>query len=115
MVDVEVSVNIAYGYDIRGEVVGETGTAGLAEGNPVVVKREGTLSGRVPEDWRERFLRAFDLEFAAWLAAAAKGTAAGPSAWDGYAATTVCDAALEALRTGERTGLALRDRPDFYA
>ena len=115
VVDVEVSVNIAYGYDIRGEVVGETGTAGLAEGNPVVVKREGTLSGRVPEDWRERFLRAFDLEFAAWLAAAAKGTATGPSAWDGYAATAVCDAALEALRTGERTGVALRDRPDFYA
>ena len=26
IVDVEVSVNIAYGYDIRGEIVGETGT-----------------------------------------------------------------------------------------
>jgi myo-inositol 2-dehydrogenase/D-chiro-inositol 1-dehydrogenase len=115
VVDVEVSVNIAYGYDIRGEVVGETGTASLAESNPVVVKREGSFGGRVPEDWRERFLRAFDLEFAAWLAAAAEGTAAGPSAWDGYAATAVCDAALEALRTGERTGVGLRDRPDFYA
>ena len=115
VVDVEVSVNIAYGYDIRCEVVGETGTAGLADGNPVVVKREGALSGRVPEDWRERFMRAYDVEFAAWLAAAAEGTATGPSAWDGYAATAVCDAALEALRTGERTGVALRDRPDFYA
>jgi myo-inositol 2-dehydrogenase/D-chiro-inositol 1-dehydrogenase len=115
VVDVEVSVNIAYGYDIRGEVVGETGTASLAESNPVVVKREGSFGGRVPEDWRERFLRAFDLEFAAWLAAAAEGTATGPSAWDGYAATAVCDAALEALRTGERTGVGLRDRPDFYA
>jgi myo-inositol 2-dehydrogenase/D-chiro-inositol 1-dehydrogenase len=31
LVDVETSVNIRYGYDIRGEVVGETGTAALAD------------------------------------------------------------------------------------
>lgn len=114
IVDVEVSVNIGYGYDIRGEISGETGTASLAESNPVVLKREGSFSGRVPADWRERFLRAFDLEFQEWLGAAAKGTATGPSSWDGYAATAVCDAALEALRTGTRTTVSLRDRPDFY-
>jgi myo-inositol 2-dehydrogenase/D-chiro-inositol 1-dehydrogenase len=114
LVDVEVSVNIAYGYDIRGEIVGETGVAELAESNPVLVKREGAFSGRVPEDWRERFVRAFDLEFEAWLDAAAKGMATGPSAWDGYAATAVCDAALEALKTGNRTKVTLRERPDFY-
>jgi myo-inositol 2-dehydrogenase/D-chiro-inositol 1-dehydrogenase len=114
IVDVEVSVNIGYGYDIRGEISGETGTASLGESNPVVLKREGSFSGRVPADWRERFLRAFDVEFQEWLAAAAKGTATGPSAWDGYAATAVCDAALEALRTGTRTEVSLRQRPDFY-
>ncbi len=115
IVDVEVSVNIAYGYDIRGEISGETGTASLAESNLVVIKREGASNGRVPADWRERFLRAFDLEFQEWLLAAAKGTATGPSSWDGYAATAVCDAALEALRTGTRTKVTLRERPDFYA
>ena len=41
IVDVEVSVNIAYGYDIRGEIVGETGMVELAESNPVVVKTKG--------------------------------------------------------------------------
>jgi myo-inositol 2-dehydrogenase/D-chiro-inositol 1-dehydrogenase len=115
LVDVEVSVNIAYGYDIRGEIVGETGVAELAESNPVVVKREGAFSGRVPADWRERFIRAFDIEFQEWLDAAAKGTATGPSSWDGYAATAVCDAALEALKTGTRTKVSLRERPEFYA
>ena len=114
IVDVEVSVNIGYGYDIRGEISGETGTASLAESNPVVVKREGSFGGRVPADWRERFLRAFDLEFQEWLGAAAEGTATGPSAWDGYAATAVCDAALEALHTGSRTTVSLRERPSFY-
>ena len=115
LVDVEVSVNIAYGYDIRGEVVGETGVAALAESNPVVVKREGSFSGRVPADWRERFLRAFDIEFQEWLVAAAAGTATGPSAWDGYAATVVSDAALEAQRTGAWTTVSLQERPAFYA
>ena len=43
-----------------------------------------------------------------------EGTASGPSAWDGYAATAVCDAALEALRTGARTEVTLRERPGFY-
>ena len=114
LVDVEVSVNIAYGYDIRGEVVGETGVAALAESSAVVVKRDGAFGGRVPEDWRERFVRAFDAEFREWLAAAARGTATGPSAWDGYAATAVCDAALEALRTGTRQAVALRERPGLY-
>jgi myo-inositol 2-dehydrogenase/D-chiro-inositol 1-dehydrogenase len=114
IVDVEVSVNIGYGYDIRGEISGETGTASLGESNPVVVKREGAFSGRVPADWRERFLRAFDLEFQEWLDAAAQGTATGPSSWDGYAATAVCDAALEALRTGTRTKVTLREKPGLY-
>jgi myo-inositol 2-dehydrogenase/D-chiro-inositol 1-dehydrogenase len=114
LVDIELSVNIDYGYDIRGEIVGETGVATLAESNAVVVKRGGSFSGRVPADWRERFVRAFDAEFEAWLEAAARGTAAGPSAWDGYAATAVCDAALEALRSGSRTRVELRQRPGFY-
>lgn len=115
LVDVEVSVNITYGYDIRGEIVGETGVAALAESNTVVVKREGSFGGRVPEDWRDRFIRAFDTEFQEWLLAAATGTATGPSAWDGYAATAVCDAALESLQSGTRKTVSLRKRPDFYA
>lgn len=114
LVDVEVSVNIGYGYDIRGEVVGESGTVALAESNPVVIKRDGVVSGRVPSDWRERFLLAYDMEFRDWLDAAARGTAAGPNCWDGYAATAVCDAALDALRTGSRTTVTLRERPALY-
>jgi len=115
LVDVEVSVNIDYAYDIRGEVVGEAGVATLAERNAVVVKSKGTFSGRVPGDWKERFVGAFDAEFKDWIAAASKGTATGPSAWDGYAATAVCDAALEALLSGERKKVNMRERPAFYS
>jgi len=44
----------------------------------------------------------------------AGGTCTGPSAWDGYAAA-VTDAALAALRTGQRTAVSMPERPDFYA
>jgi myo-inositol 2-dehydrogenase/D-chiro-inositol 1-dehydrogenase len=115
LVDVEASINIQYGYDIRGEIVGETGTVELAESAQVLVKRGGRYDGRVPEDWRERFVRAYDLEFQEWLDAVAAGHSTGPSSWDGYAATVVCDAALEALHSGERVPVALREQPGLYS
>ncbi len=114
LVNVELSVNIGYGYDIRGEVVGESGTVALAETGDATVKREGLRSHRVAADWRERFSRAYDVELREWLDAVAAGISTGPSSWDGYAATVASDACLEALRTGSRTTVLLRDRPDFY-
>ncbi len=115
LVAIETSVNIAYGYDIRGEVVGETGVVTLAERNDVVVRSNGIFSGRVPEDWRERFSAAFDAEFREWIAAAAKGGAAGPSAWDGYVATVVTATGVNAIESGKREPVRLRDRPALYA
>jgi myo-inositol 2-dehydrogenase/D-chiro-inositol 1-dehydrogenase len=114
IVDVEVSVNIRYGYDIRGEVVGEDGTAALGDASPVVVRREGGFRSPVPADWRERFLRAYDVEFQEWVDAVAVGEPTGPGAWDGYAASAVADAALEALHSGIRTSVKLADKPALY-
>jgi myo-inositol 2-dehydrogenase/D-chiro-inositol 1-dehydrogenase len=116
IVDVEISVNIRYGYDIRGEVVGEDGTVSLADAGPVVVRREGGYTGAVPADWRERFVRAYDVELQEWVdTVAAGGDPTGPSAWDGYAAAVVSDAALDALAAGVRTTVKLADRPPLYA
>ncbi len=109
IVDVEVSVNIRYGYDIRGEVVGENGTAALGENSPVVVRREGGLTSPVPVDWRERFSLAYDRELQEWLDRVATGRdPEGPGSWDGYAAAAVSEAALEALRLGDRVVVKLR-------
>jgi len=114
LVDIEASINVGYGYDIRGEILGETGTVELAETSGVIVKHEGRYGGRVPSDWRERFLRAYDVEFQDWINAATAGTSTGPSSWDGYAATVVSDAGIEALRTGQRGTVSLGERPDLY-
>jgi myo-inositol 2-dehydrogenase/D-chiro-inositol 1-dehydrogenase len=115
LVDVEISVNIRYGYDIRGEVVGEDGTAALGELSPVSVRRANQLATPVPADWRDRFLLAYDVEFQEWINAVSGGGApVGPSSWDGYAAAVVSDASVEALRSGERVEVALVDRPKLY-
>lgn len=115
LVSVETSVNIRYGYDIRGEVVGEDGTAALADRSPVVVRAAGSVSGGVPADWRERFVAAFDAEFQQWINALTAGEAlTGPSAWDGYAATVVTDAGVRALYGGERVAIDLGAKPDLY-
>ena len=86
----------------------------LAESGPIIVKREGGFGGRVPSDWRERFIRAYDIEFQEWIDAATAGRSTGPSSWDGYAATVVCDTGLAALHSGARESVSLREKPDLY-
>lgn len=116
LVNVETSVNIQYGYDIRGEVVGEDGTAALADRGLVSVRSSNTVGVGVPVDWRERFIAAYDTEFAEWIAAVSAGEGAtGPSSWDGYAATVVCDAGVAALNSGRRAEVHLIDKPAIYA
>jgi myo-inositol 2-dehydrogenase / D-chiro-inositol 1-dehydrogenase len=115
LVDDELYLNAQYGYDVRGEVVGETGTVALADVSEVTVRGAGRHGGRVPVDWRDRFIRAYDAELQDWLTAVAAGTSTGPSSWDGYAAAVVTDSALEALRTGQRTAVTMPERPEFYA
>jgi myo-inositol 2-dehydrogenase/D-chiro-inositol 1-dehydrogenase len=87
----------------------------LPDADGSTLKRDGRRSGHVPADWRERFGRTFDAEFQDWLKAVAAGTSTGPGSWDGYAATVVAESCLEALRTGSRTSVRMRERPDFYA
>ncbi len=115
LVDDELFINARYGYDVRGEVVGETGTVALADVSEVTLRAAGRHGGRVPDDWRDRFIRAYDAELQDWLTAVAAGTSAGPSSWDGFAAAAVTDSALEALRTGQRTVVTMPERPEFYA
>jgi myo-inositol 2-dehydrogenase/D-chiro-inositol 1-dehydrogenase len=115
LVNVETSVNIRYGYDIRGEVIGEEGTVSIADGSQVSLRQAGRVSGPVPADWRERFIAAYDTELQAWIDAVAAGEGAtGPSSWDGYAAQVVCDAGLRALAGGDRVAIQMIEKPSIY-
>ena len=115
MIDVEVFVNLPYGYDIRCEVVCESGTVALGDGSPVVLRKDYRRSDTVPRDFQERFARSYATEVQEWVDSVGTGEATGPSSWDGYAATAVADSCLAALETGERVPVQLRERPAFYA
>ncbi|ARO26551.1 inositol 2-dehydrogenase [Rhizobium sp. S9] len=114
LVDVEISVNIAYGYDIRGEVSCEAGVAALPNRPATVISDTNGIRQAIPEDWRERFIDAYDQEFREWIVAASNGTASGPSTWDGYAATLVADAALRAVLGGGFEPVNMIAKPNLY-
>ncbi|MEN9011999.1 MAG: Gfo/Idh/MocA family oxidoreductase [Yoonia sp.] len=114
IVDVEISVNVAYGYDIRGEVSCETGIAALPNRPATVITDQFGIRQAIPEDWRERFIDAYDQEFREWIVAARQGSATGPSTWDGYAATLVADAALKAANSGAFELIEMCNKPKIY-
>ncbi|HEX3790535.1 MAG TPA: Gfo/Idh/MocA family oxidoreductase [Pseudonocardiaceae bacterium] len=113
-IDVEVYVNCRFGYDIRCEVVCETGTVSLADAGPVAVRAAGSVGTSIPPDWQTRFVDAYDTEIQEWVDGVAAGVADGPSAWDGYVASVTTDACLAAQSGGERVGITLPERPVFY-
>jgi len=114
LVDVESFVTCKFGYDIRYELVGETGTLALGEHAGVQVRAEGGHHGPIPADYRERFGAAYQNELQEWVAGVLKGEVTGPSAWDGYATTAVAEAAVASQTKGDRVAVELVDRPALY-
>ncbi|GLV81623.1 Gfo/Idh/MocA family protein [Streptomyces lavendulae] len=115
IVDVEIFVNCGFGYQVRCEAVGESGTARIGDGHAMVVESGGRWGGEVVQDYTTRFADAYDRQVRRWVAAAARGRVAGPDAWDGYAAAAVSRAGLAAARDGVRTEVRLVERPELYA
>src|SRR5215208_205302 len=115
LVDVESFVSCQFGYDIRYELVGETGTLSLGEVAGVLVRQEGQYHGPIPADYRERFGDAYQHELQEWVDGVLQGRVVGPSAWDGYATTAVAEAAVESQTKGDRVAVELVDRPALYA
>ncbi|MBJ8343490.1 Gfo/Idh/MocA family oxidoreductase [Antrihabitans sp. YC2-6] len=94
IVDVELFVTSGRSYEVRAEVIGESGsaTAGF---------------GRRSADFLEHFVQAYDAELQSWIDAVRAGrNVDGPGAWDGYMAAAVCTAGVESLRTGQRVAVA---------
>jgi myo-inositol 2-dehydrogenase/D-chiro-inositol 1-dehydrogenase len=109
MATTEVFVNCGVGYEVRCEATAERGNATVGLGAGVFVRRDNRWGGDVPDDFRVRFGTAYDLEVQAWADAARRGEVAGPTTWDGYASTVVCEAGMESLRSGLPVAVKLED------
>ena len=74
-----------------------------------------TRSFPILTDWKDRFVDSYDVELNDFIKAAARGTAAGPSSWDGYVAAITSDACVTAQeREGEAVAITLPARPALY-
>ena len=108
----EIYVRSGVAYEVRTEVVGEQGSAIIGLDQNLQMKTtDGRWGGRITPGFVERFGQAYDVELQRWVDAARAGTIDGPGAWDGYAAVAVCEAGVQALRTGEKVAVALQPRP----
>ena len=115
LIDVEIFVNCAYGYDIQCEVVGEEGTARLPEPMTVDMRLGAQRQSSILTDWKDRFVASYDVELNDFIGAASQGGASGPSAWDGYAAAVTSDACVKAQESdGQAVAIELPIRPALY-
>jgi myo-inositol 2-dehydrogenase/D-chiro-inositol 1-dehydrogenase len=113
LVDVEAFVSAGFAYDIRCEVVGEDGTLELLPPATVSLRTDDAESLAIPPTFQRRFGTAYRNELQAWVAAIGSGEEpSGPSAWDGYAAAAVCEAAVESLESGMPVDVRLGRRAE---
>jgi myo-inositol 2-dehydrogenase / D-chiro-inositol 1-dehydrogenase len=108
IVTVEIFARTQVGYEVRTEVVGERGSAIIGLDQNLQVKTTGgRWGGQMTRSFVERFGAAYDTELQRWVDAARAGTIDGPGAWDGYAAAAVCEAGVEAVRTGKKVTVTM--------
>lgn len=116
LVTIEVNNNAAYGYDVRAELVGESGSISLNA--PTFSKLDAGLShstGYAP-DWRNRFAEAYWRQNRAFLHFVRTGEFSSIAAdcWDGYAAAIVGEAGVRALNEDCRVAVEMASKPGFY-
>lgn len=117
LVNIEVNNNSGYGYDVRGELVGEKGSVDLGRPADVTINTRLQAARSFAKDWRPRFAEAYSQQNRAWIRSI-KNDQPDPcaaDAWDGYAATLTAEAGVISLGTGTRATLALAEMPEIYA
>ena len=116
VVTVEVNNNAAYGYDVRTELVGESGS--VASNTVAYSRTDARLasSTRYDPDWRGRFAEAYRRQNQEFVKFVESGDfpAKGASCWDGYCAAVVSEAGVEALAKGRRVAVDIIAKPEFY-
>jgi myo-inositol 2-dehydrogenase/D-chiro-inositol 1-dehydrogenase len=115
-IDDEVNVNLQWGYSIECELVMETGTIRLGDQEQTHVRDGAGNRNPICRSHIDRFHAAFNAEVQQWIRAVERNEHAGSSAWDGYAAVAVVEAALESLDHGDGREVAVQlvARPALY-
>lgn len=113
-IDVEVNMSSGYGYDIQCEIVGEKGTIRLPDPSTIHTRLNCQSSYEVFNDWSQRFIEAYDIEFRSWVDSIQKGAPCGPSSWDGYVACVTADTLISARNQKAILPITMAETPAFY-
>ena len=117
LVNIEINNNAAYGYDVRGELVGEKGAVSLNAAPPTRIDVELKSIAAYAADWRPRFAEAYRLQNKAWIRAIQTGkpSTIAANAWDGYCSSLVAEAGVRALQAGRKVTIEMAEKPALYA
>ena len=108
-------LNCQFGYDISCQIVCENGVIDLPKPPRPLLRRSGGQTIPLDENWKNHWMRAYDLEIQQWIDAVRAGELTGPNAWDGVIANVTADALLRAQQNeGQIEPIAVGPRPDFY-
>jgi myo-inositol 2-dehydrogenase/D-chiro-inositol 1-dehydrogenase len=117
LVNIEINNNAAYGYDVRGELVGEKGS--ISFNAPTFSRLDAGLKHATSyaHDWRDRYAEAYRRQNQAFLNFVQTGefSPVASNSWDGYAAAIVAEAGVRALEDGRKVAVEMVNRPAFYA
>ena len=114
LADVEMSVSVQFGYQVRTEALFEKGAAEIGRTSGMTQWSNGRYGGEEFMTYTARFAEAYDHQVQRWVNATARGEIDGPSAWDGYIAAAACQAGLEALESGKREVVSYAPMPSLY-
>lgn len=116
LVTVEVNNNAAYGYDVRGELIGDRGSVSFGGQTPVQLDKALSSSTSYAADWRPRFEDAYRRQNKAWIQSIINGNPdpIAATAWDGYCASVIAQTGAGALASGQRHKIELAKKPALY-
>ena len=106
--------DMATGYEVSLEVSAVDGNVVSSEPLRAAVRTNGHVSAEIGDDWFAPFLETYRIEMRDWLESVRVGEARGPSAWDGYAAQVVVDAASTSNASGSAAPVNLGQKPPIY-
>ena len=117
LVNIEINNNAAYGYDVRAELVGER--ASIAMNHVAYTRTDLRLASsmRYDADWRGRYHEAYvrqNRDFIRFVETGQHSEIAS-DCWDGYCAALIAEIGVAALNTGEKQGVDMIAKPEFYA
>lgn len=112
--EVEISVNIGFGYQVTTEAVFEQGVAEIGRTAGLTTWKGGRWGGEEHASFTTRFADAYDTQIQRWVDAVHRGTIDGPSAWDGYVVAAACEAGVASQEGGGRVEVSTIAKPTFY-